>query len=364
MDSFRQRKILKEMNVYSGRRKRKRMVRIIAALLVLIALSGSFVAYLILTNKPSQKMENQVMSNLVTASPQPTTSPSTEQGQGENAQEPAVQAEPKLPLVTKDLTENGKKINSKYACLIASDGTVVYGKEADKKMNPASMTKLMTALVIVENVKDFNKQATILQDTINFTLSQDASVAGFEVGEKVKLNDLLYGVLLPSGAECCITLGQYVAGSDEAFVALMNKEAKALGMNNTHFMNSTGLTEKNHYSTAKDMAILLKKCMENAQIKKILSEKKHDVGKTNIHKKGFTFYSTVYPKFTKLDMQGITLLGGKTGYTDEAGYCLVSAASINNETYFFATAGGKDSKTVSAQDAQFVYKTVSDIINQ
>ncbi|MDO5294611.1 MAG: D-alanyl-D-alanine carboxypeptidase [bacterium] len=368
MDSFQKRRVFSERNGYLGRRKRKRVLHVLLIALFLVVLSGTFVGYKMLTKKPSQKMDNQMMTNLATASPAATDSAVKEQDADKTSEEASVEAaaqvNPKLALVTKDLKKNAKNISSKYACLVSSNGDVVYSKDADKKMNPASMTKLMTALVIVNNVTDFNKKATIAQDTINFTLTQNASVAGFEVGEKAKLIDLLYGVLLPSGAECCITLGQYVAGSDQAFVDLMNEKAKEIGMTNTHFMNSTGLTEKNHYSSAKDMAILLQKCMENEQIKKILSEKKHDVGKTNIHKKGFTFYSTVYPKFSKLDMQGITLLGGKTGYTDEAGFCLASAATINKETYFFVSAGGTGSKTVSANDAQYVYKTVSDIINQ
>ncbi len=357
MESFQQRRIFNQLDREKKLRRRRRIGEVILALLLILVVSGSIVGYRLVTKKSENKASNKMMTNLVTASPE--VNPSESPAPSEEVKE-EVSEEEKLERtkITEAITKNKKKISSKYACLLAEDGTVLYEKDADKQMYPASMTKLMTALLVVEKVKDFNKTATIAQETINYTLTQDASVAGFEVGEKAKLIDLLYGVMLPSGAECCITLGDYIAGSDEKFIDMMNARAKELGLTNTHFMNSSGLTEEDHYSTAKDMAKLMKECLKNDLLKEVMLAKSHKVGKTNVHKDGFTFYSSVYPKFSSLDMKGITYLGGKTGYTDEAGYCLASAVTINDKNYFFVTAGGTGNKTVSADDAYFVFQTI------
>lgn len=116
---------------------------------------------------------------------------------------------------------------------------------------------MMTAIVAIEELKDLSQEITLTQEMFAGLYEQDATQAGFQPGETVRAIDLLYGVMLPSGAECCIALSYAIAGSEQGFVDLMNKKAEKLGMDGTHFCDSTGLHNPDHYSTAKDMAVLL-----------------------------------------------------------------------------------------------------------
>src|SRR5699024_6501471 len=129
---------------------------------------------------------------------------------------------------------------------------------SDEKIYPASLTKIMTAIVAIENLPDLDEQIYLSEDMFEKLYSENASMAGFLPNEKVAAIDLIYGALLPSGAESCIGLADAIAGSEKSFVKLMNEKAEELGMNDTHFTNSTGLHDRNHYTTVNDIAKLLK----------------------------------------------------------------------------------------------------------
>ena len=154
----------------------------------------------------------------------------------------------------------------------------------------------------------------------------DASMAGFKPDEKVRAIDLLYGVMLPSGAECCIGLADHIAGSEQKFVELMNLKAVALGMNNTHFTNSTGLQDDNHYTTVKDLSILLSYALQNTTFRDIFTASRYSITPTNKHPNGITFQNTMFKNITNPVVDGGKILGGKTEYTVEAGLCLASLA--------------------------------------
>ena len=139
-------------------------------------------------------------------------------------------------------------INSSYAVLMqAGSGRVVGDINGETPMYPASMTKIMTTIVAIENLSDLNQEITVTNDMIANLYAQDATQAGFQPGETVQAIDLLYGVMLPSGADCCIALADTIAGSEEGFVELMNQKAEKLGLENTHFCNTTGLHADDHY---------------------------------------------------------------------------------------------------------------------
>ena len=146
---------------------------------------------------------------------------------------------------------------SRHAILLdAQSGRVLAQKRADERTAPASLTKMMTVLMAIEAEPDLDKQVTLPEDFFPALQTENASMAGFMPGETVTVRDLLYGAMLPSGAECCEALAQLVSGSEENFAALMNQKAAELGMKNTHFTNATGLTDTEHYSSAADMARL------------------------------------------------------------------------------------------------------------
>lgn len=147
---------------------------------------------------------------------------------------------------------------SRHAILLdAQSGRVLAQKRADERTAPASLTKMMTVLLAIETEPDLDKQVTLPEDIFPALQTEKASMAGFVPDETVTVRDLLYGAMLPSGAECCEALAQLVSGSEENFAALMNQKAAELGMKNTHFTNATGLTDTEHYSSAADMAKLL-----------------------------------------------------------------------------------------------------------
>ena len=138
-------------------------------------------------------------------------------------------------------------IDSEYAILVdAGTGFKLAGKAEKEQMYPASMTKIMTAILALEKCPDLDETMTVPSDIFDAIYSEQASTAGFEAGEVVTVRDLLYGVMLPSGAECCLTLARGIAGSEEAYAELMNQKAKKIGMRSTHFVNCTGLHNDDH----------------------------------------------------------------------------------------------------------------------
>lgn len=189
---------------------------------------------------------------------------------------------------------------------------------------------------------------------------QDATQAGFQPGETVRAIDLLYGVMLPSGAECCIALSYAIAGSEQGFVDLMNKKAEKLGMDGTHFCDSTGLHNPDHYSTAKDMAVLLQYALKNDTFREIAESPWHSTPGTNLHPDGITYYSTMFKNLSETSVTGGKILGGKTGFTNAAGSCLASFAEIEGVEYILVTAGAMDGGTPNITDAVTVYNRLGE----
>lgn len=183
-------------------------------------------------------------------------------------------------------------------------------------------------------------------------------MAGFQPGEEASARDLLYGILLPSGAECCLAFADHIAGSERDFVGMMNRKADQLGMENTHFCNSTGLHEEDHYSTAEDIAILLRYALANEEFRKAFTTSRYSTSPTDLHPDGFTFSSSMFQYMDTPQIPGGEILGGKTGYTSEAGLCLASLARIGDTEYILVTAGAAgdhQTKAYHILDAESVY---------
>lgn len=261
------------------------------------------------------------------------------------------------------ITAVSGQLNSQSAILVDLDhNKVLLNKDGNTKIFPASLTKIMTAVVALENVDNLDEKIELGQEIFNTMFTQDASMAGFLPQEKVSAIDLLYGVILPSGGECCLGLAEYVAGSEEAFVEMMNQKAASLGMKNTHFTNSTGLQDWDHYTTAEDLAQLLGAALENETFKEIFSSEYHATSSTNLHPDGITFYSSMFKNMDSNKVSDGFIQGGKTGYTQEAGLCLASLATIKDKEYILVTAGAQgDHGTTqyNIEDAKLVYNSLS-----
>ena len=252
---------------------------------------------------------------------------------------------------------------SPHAILVdVESGEVLAEKKADASIYPASMTKIMTALLALEANPDLDQPVTVPEDIFPALQAENASLAGFQPGETATVRDLLYGALLPSGAECCEVLAREVSGSEEAFVAQMNQKAAELGMTSTHFCNPTGLPDSAHVSTVRDMAVLLRAAMQNETFRTILRAERYTVQPTNLHPDGFTMTSTFWSELDGAGLRDGQLLGGKTGYTSEAGLCLASAAQVKGREYLLVTAGAQgnhDTEPYHIEDAVKVYRQLA-----
>ena len=255
-------------------------------------------------------------------------------------------------------------LNSPYAILMdASTGEVLAEQNADTQMYPASMTKILTAVTAMESVNSLDEIVTMPYEIYAALYEEGASMAGFEAGEQASVRQLLYGVILPSGAECCIALADLIDGSESAFVQRMNEKAQALGMSNTHFVTCTGLHDEQHYASVRDIAVLLQYALQSSDFREIFTAHSYSVAPTAQHPEGFTFYSTMFQSLGDASVTGGEILGGKTGYTEEAGLCLASLAQVNGREYILVTAGAPgshDTEPLHTIDAKAVYNRIGE----
>lgn len=218
-----------------------------------------------------------------------------------------------------------------YVVLDASTGQVLADKEKDARVNPASVTKMMTALLLLESGKDLNQTMTCSATVTSF--EADSSLVGLFDGEQITYSDLLYGLMLVSGNDAAAALAYELGGgSIETFVGQMNDRAKQLGMTNTHFANPHGLTNENHYSTAYDMALLARECMKNETFRTVVSSPEHTLAATNRHPERVivTTNKLISNRQADASYHYDAATGIKTGSTDAAGGCLASAAKVGD----------------------------------
>ena len=260
----------------------------------------------------------------------------------------------------------GDALYSDYALMVrASDSAVVFDKAGSEMMFPASMTKMMTVLVALDADIDLRTQITVTQENIDAGYIAGAAMAGFEAGETVTAEELMYGTILASGADACLALAGEICEKPEEFVERMNAKAQELGMTNTHFMNPTGLHDPEHYSTCADIAILMKACMEKNTFRRIISTPTYTTEPTAQHPDGLTIRSTLFEVLVNNVLNnGVVIQGGKTGTTDEAQNCLASYATAGNETYYLITAHAADNAETShpnISDAVTMYEQLPSV---
>ena len=217
------------------------------------------------------------------------------------------------------------ELYSEHAILIDLEtNTVIAEKDPDAKIYPASMTKVMTALVACEQITDWDATFTMTQAIIDPLFLSDATMAGFVNGEEVSMTDLVYGALLPSGAEATEALAQTIAGSTEGFVALMNEKAAELGLTNTHFVNDSGLHDENHYTTVREMAVILEAAMANERCRAALSAVSYTSAPTTQNPEGVAMINKFLYRIGQYELGDAVVEGAKTGFTSQAMNCCAS----------------------------------------
>lgn len=248
-------------------------------------------------------------------------------------------------VVFPEKTDRSVKFGSDYdarnALLICvDDNEVIAYKDEHVQLYPASLTKIMTLIVALENNDDLSVTIPITHDMVAPYIALDASRAGFVPGETPTLRDVLYGLILCSGADAALAAAEYTSGSEEAFVELMNQKAQELGLRHTRFANVVGLHDKNNYSTAEDMAVLLEYAIQDDLRREILMTEEYEVAPTELNPEGLTFKSTLFSRMYGDEMPGVKINGGKTGYTDKAGSCMATFAEVGGKTYILVLCGG------------------------
>ena len=241
-----------------------------------------------------------------------------------------------------DIEDPFPDVKTPYICLVETEtGAVLYSRNADKKAYPASTTKIMTALLCCEILPDLNKVVTLgWRPVVGF--GPTSSLMGLEAYEEISLIDLLYGMLLISGNDAAKALAmeaafEYYGDATSAptavdmFVDLMNKKAEELGMTNTHFATIDGRHSDDHYTTAADFSILMREVIKNRILVQVMGTATYRVAPTNKHPGGFSLQNSnrliCKNDGDTNDLTYSNCFAGKTGQTNEAGYCLVSAAA-------------------------------------
>lgn len=232
---------------------------------------------------------------------------------------------------------------AKSAVLIERDtGTILYDKNSDQKLPPASMTKIMTMLLIMEALEKNHIKMDEKVRTSEYAASMGGSQIFLEPGEEMTVEQMLKGIAIGSGNDASVAMAEKIAGSVEAFVEMMNKKVEELGLKNTHFKNPTGLPEADHYSSAQDMALMAKELLKYEEITKYTG-KYEDYLREGTDKKFWLVNTNRLVKF----YPGVD--GVKTGFTNEAKYCLTATAKKDNMRVIAVVFGADTPKDRNAQ---------------
>lgn len=264
----------------------------------------------------------------------------------------------KYPTVSEHYMEIvSEDVMSPYIALLdVENSQVLAGRGYNEKIYPASMTKVMTLIVAVENLKDLEQTYELTYELIDPLVRDQASRAGFDPGERVAAKDYLYGLILPSGADAAVALSNMVAGSEKAFAELMNQKCQEIGLKNTHFTNASGLYDEEQYTTPLEMALIMQYAMSNETCAKVLSTYQYTTAPTTQHPEGILLSSTMFSRMYGNEVENVTIMAGKTGYTQEAGNCLVSYAQKGGHHYVALTAGASYKWHVIFDDFE-IYKS-------
>lgn len=266
------------------------------------------------------------------------------------------------PIIPQD------SINSDFAIIVdVTDSKIVASRKGSQVIYPASMTKVMTLIVVVENLKS----EASLDDVITIsTQPGQNSGYGFKVGEKLTVKDLLYAAILQSDGIACIELAEYIAGSEVNFVKLMNDKVRELGLlegdpensPSTMFQNCTGLHHSYHYSTPYDMAVIMAYAMQNPLCANVLSSLSYKPSDNFRPGDGCTFWHTLLHNHlndSSVQPQNATILAGKTGFTEKetSGHCIVSYAKGNNGHFYVSVTAKAGSWPANVEDILTVFNT-------
>lgn len=252
-----------------------------------------------------------------------------------------------IPIIKAEEVEDLAPNATSAIMIEASTGEILFQKNKDEKLAPASMTKMMSMLIIMEEIENGNLKWDEMITTSERASSMGGSQIFLKVGEKMSVTDLLKGIAIASGNDAVVALAERISGSEESFVKRMNTRAKDLGLKNTNFVNSTGLTEDNHYSSAYDMSLIAKELVKHEKILEFTSTYEDYLRKDT--KSPFWLVNTNRLVRFKEGVDGL-----KTGFTKEAGYCLTATMKKDNMRLITVVMKEEDSNKRSADTSKML----------
>ena len=247
--------------------------------------------------------------------------------------------------VVTDSQDGDTSMNAEAGALFnVTDRSVVYSKNAFERLYPASTTKVMTAIIALEE-GNLSDQVTVTEDAV--ITEAGASLCGIKPGDVITMQDLLYGLMMPSGNDAANDIAVHMYGSIDAFADRMNVRARELGATGTHFMNPSGLTDENHYTTAYDLYLMFNEAMKLPLFREIIAEDSYTANYQNGAGEAVSKTWTVgnwYQKGERETPAGVSVLGGKTGTTQAAGYCLIMASNDSQDKEYISVVLKSDSR--------------------
>lgn len=225
----------------------------------------------------------------------------------------------------------------------ADTGTVLFDKGGDQQRYPASITKIMTLLVAVEN-SSMDEQVTFTETGVR-NVAADSSNINSKVGEVMTMQDCLHALMIISANDAAAQIAEHVGGTEQNFIDMMNQRAAEIGCTNTHFTNSSGLPDENHYSSAKDMALIFREGLKNKDFRSVIGDADYTIQPTNMTSDKRVMH-THHPMFApESDIYYPGCIGGKTGFTNLAAHTLVTAVEQNGTSYIAVVMHGVELST-------------------
>ena len=352
--------------IETARREKEKQKRIRRILRLALPCAGVFLIGLILfttvgkllnREKPEENTDN--ITNLIEESTLLEILPDESAASGEmEAEAKTVQSSTERfqAMLSENMKTLGEDVFSQYAIILDADtGKIIANREGMTRMNPASMTKILTILVAAEQNPNLDDTVTITREITDYSFVNDCSVVGFAENETVPVRDLFYGTILPSGADAAAALAIYTAGSMEAFVDMMNDKLEELGLSETsHMTNCVGLYDKEHYCTVYDMALILQAAMENELCRKALTEHIYTTTTTPEHPEGIVLSNWFLRRIEDKETNG-EVLYAKTGYVTQSGSCAASYQLCDNGKGYICVTGNAHSSWRAIYDHVAMY---------
>ena len=263
------------------------------------------------------------------------------------------------------VTTGADVISERSIMIDLSSGDILMQKGYKDRICPASMTKVLTVLVAAEHLTDeeLDNKFTITHDITAYVWEHDLSAVNWADNEEVTVRDLLYGTILPSGADAAIGLATYIAGSEDAFVEMMNEKINELGLSSSsHFTNCVGLYDDNHYSTVYDIAMIMEAAIENDLAREVLSTKRYTTSSTVEHPDGIEISNWFLRRIEDKDTGG-EVIAAKTGFVNESKNCAVSYGKDNSGNEFIICTQGSTSSWRCIYDHVAMYKQFEGKVN-